>query len=199
MSNDIVYQYPLFIERDEIISKYDNIVKNKSKKQQKLLIFCIVSIIFTIIFSSINSTVTTISSIVLFIVMINMKRNSVGVHMLEITADIHKIDLIYHQNSKKTHISLPYKCIKSSLIDEKNYNKVIVYIENCSEIVYETIHKNGETSTCNYSSMIQFDINQFSSEQGFFLYYAPKLFNLNADRMKILNTFGPESVYFNSF
>ncbi|WP_124098203.1 hypothetical protein [Ruminococcus sp. Marseille-P6503] len=197
--NELIFQYPRSDQRSLLIENYKNRVTAAHIKQKKLLIFCVLFIVLTIAASSFSNILSVISAFALLAGIFVLKRNSEQHHFLEISAGESKAEFCYYQNGKATLYTIPYDSILASAIDEEKYDNVIIVIDKSKKLICTVIGKNGETYEKPCPEYISFRVKPFSSEQGFFLYYAPKLFGLSTDRLKILNTFGKESEYFNSF
>ena len=197
--NELIFQYPRSDQRSLLIENYKNKVADTHSKQKKLLSCCVFFIALTIAVSSISDLLSAVSAIGLLVSIFFLKHNSDQHHFLEISASDHNIKFCYHQNDKATLYTLPYDSILTSAIDDEKYDNVIIVIDKSKKLICTVIGKNGEKYEKPCPEYISFRVKPFSSEQGFFLYYAPKLFGLSTDRLKILNTFGKENEYFNSF
>lgn len=197
-TNELIFQYPLSDQRSLMIENYNNRVKTAHKKQCRLLICSVFFIVLTIILSRVSSVLSIISALALLASIFFLKRNSEQQQFLEISAGENKVELCYHQNNKATTYSLPYDSILTSTIDEEKYENVIIVVDKSKDLNCTVTGKSGEKIEKPCPEYISLHVRPFSSEQGFFLYYAPKLFGLNTDRLKILNTFGRESEYFDS-
>ncbi len=197
--NELIFKYPRPDQRSLMIENYQNGVTAAHIKQRKLLICCVFLIMLTIIFSRFSSVLSVISAFALIASIFLLKRNSEQHQFLEISAGDDKVEFCYHQNGKSTLYTLPYDSILTSTIDEEKYENVIIVVDKSKDLNCTVTGKSGEKIEKPCPEYISLHVRPFSSEQGFFLYYAPKLFGLNTDRLKILNTFGRESEYFDSF
>lgn len=198
MENKIIYQYPMEEQREVILNSYSHLVNLKHKKSKKLLILCAALLIATLVFIKISSLLSVITSIALLFSVCVLRKHNEFEHFLEITAYEDNVQFSYYSDNNRTVYIIPYEDIVSATIDENGYDNTVIVVKKEHHISCFSYDKNDNLIQKSCPECISFCLNPFSPEQGFFLYYAPKLFKFSSDRMKILNTFGNENDYFNS-
>lgn len=97
---------------------------------------------------------------------------------------------------EKQEISLDYDDIVKGVFLNKYTAVMLVYRESKNSYV-KYYNENGKEIQKNRSEIIRIPINQNTPEQGFFLYTAPKLFNMEFDKKKMLAKFSDEEDYYN--
>lgn len=129
----------------------------------------------------------------------------VNSHFLSINAYETYIDLAYYSSNREycSYAHLLYNDIYSMNLGGKNYDKVTLSFVNKSGKSYiKNIYKDGSeklsvnVKTENFYSC---DLNVNSGEQGFFIYYADRLFQTKMSdkkKKKLRNIFGDEEDYY---
>lgn len=191
---EVYFEFPTAAAREEIIARY-NAEKNrvKSKMKRKTLTLTIVFMVF-ICFAFVSTIVSTIGVIALFILMLSLRRDPQGTSLTEIYATYDSMTLTVHSLLSDTKkYTIPYDAIIAATIDDK-YSYVSLAVNSAACTIENLSHKSNAKNT---NSLIEFKLNSYSAEQGFFVFYAPKMIpNYNIDRVDAARIFGNEEKYF---
>lgn len=191
---DVLFEFPTEDARDEILSHYNaekRIVKERMKRKALTL-----AIVFTafICFAFVSTIVSTIGVVALFILMLSLRRTPRGTTLTEIYATYDMMIITVHSlmNDTKKY-TIPYDAIRAATIDNK-YSVVTLAVNERECTIENLSHKKGAKET---NSLLSFSLDSYSVEQGFFVFFAPKVIeNYNIDRVDVARVFGDEEKYF---
>lgn len=191
---EVYFEYPIPEAREEIISHY-NAEKERVKERMKRKTLTL-AIIFTafICFAFVSTIVSTIGVIALFLLMLSLRREPRGTALTEIYATYDSMTITVHSLLSDTKkYTIPYDAIQAATIDDK-YSYVSLAVDAAACKVENLSHKGTAKNT---GSLLTFNLNSYSIEQGFFVFYAPQVIrNYNIDRVDAARVFGDEEKFF---
>lgn len=192
----LIFLYPS--EEENIAETFEKIKKIRSKKQKKSVIFLLFSGVFLIISSAFHVTILdyfALAGLALFIISLYELRFLLA-SKLVIRAYENHIEFEYYSFTKQPliKVSAMYKEIQQAYLMNK-YKEVVIIFNNDDCIAYCDSKGNIKKSN---QKIVRFQLNSKTPEQGFFLYTAPKLFNVKFNKKKMLGKFGDEDDYYNN-
>lgn len=193
---NLIFMYPS--EEENIAETFEKIKKIRSKKQKKSVIFLLFFGVFLIISSALHITVLdwfAIAAFILFMISLYDLRLFIC-SKLVIKAYENHIEFEYYSFTKQplVKVSALYDEIQQAYL--MNKYKEVVLIFNTNDCVV-SLDNEGNILKGN-EKIVRFQLNSQTPEQGFFLYTAPKLFNVKFNKKKMLGKFGDEDDYYNN-
>lgn len=204
MNEELQYGYPADmddLDLDVIQYHYNN---NQRLKKRICLLTAMVMfliLVYCITLSSIAGTAVLIS--VVFEIIFFSLFKKIKSHALVIEAYESYIDLQFYtsEHSYSTNAHLLYSDIMALNLSDK-YDKVTVsYVNRSGKSYVRQVGADGteQARKPKLDNFFSAELNPYTPEQGFFLYYAHKLFDVKINqkaRKKILKKFGDEEMFF---
>lgn len=204
MNEELQYGYPADmddLDLDVIQYHYNN---NQRFIKRIILLTAIVMIlilVYCITLSSIAGAaliICVVCDIIFFSLFKKIKS-----HALVIEAYESYIDLQFYtsEHSYSTRAHLLYSDIMALNLSDKYDNVTISYVNRSGKSYVRLIGADGteQARKPKHDNFFSAELNPYTPEQGFFLYYAHKLFDVKINqktRKKILKKFGDEEMYF---
>ena len=198
MEEELIFSYP---DDDKIVTEqFEKLIQIRSKRKKLALFGLIFSCGILLISSATHIKFLDYVAYAGFIfsaVMLYAMRFGLS-NRLMIKAYNNRMHLVFYNGigGEKQEISLDYDDIVKGVFLNKYTSVMLVYRESKNSYV-KYYNENGKEIQKNQSEIIRFPINQNTPEQGFFLYTAPKLFNMEFDKKKMLGKFSDEEDYYN--
>ena len=205
---DFFYIYPMENQLENIEEQLRSSAQNRRKIINKLCIFTLLFftlfVIFCLPFAREFDYIFIISACIFLILdgytlQIFMKHNIQ--HFLSINADSDSIELIYYSSLSKEFkkvLKLKYADIVKAKFSDNDYTSFQIVFNNSNDSKLTTYDINGNEMHSLSQNLFLFNLQPFSYEQGFFLYYAHSLFKIDGYFLdkKVYRKFGSETDYF---
>lgn len=201
MEEQIIFEYPVLNEREQIIDTYRSYSYGNTKLRIISIILAFLGLVCLPFIALTNGNLQFVL-IILFIglllssLLVARTVKGVASHFTMITAfeSYMKLDIYSNRNKFLREITLRY-CDILSCSFSKDYDKAFIFY-SYNDISNENITgKDGEKTENNASGQVTIYITPGSFEQYFFLYIAPQLFKVTAEEWKIVKKFGNEREY----
>lgn len=207
MNDEYIYQYPApeYMERfKEMVAQRTT---NTNGARKKVIVCFGISMAFLVLYclpflNFIDTYLLLVAVIFLCATVILLKgiTKKIGTHNLMIQATESDMVLTYYSvgATPKKVLTLRYEDIIECQFFDKSYTKIqITFKKNKHSYLKSYSQTGGEVSNL-VDTMVSFELNPYSYEQGFFMYIAPDYFNIkkNALTDKILKKYGNINEYF---
>lgn len=194
--NNLIFLYPS--EEENIAETFEKMKKIRAKKQKKSAIFLLISGVFLIISSAFHISFLdyfAIAGFALFMISLYELKFFIASKLVIRAYESH-IEFDYYSFTKQPliKISASYNEIQQAYLMNK-YNEVVIIFNNNQCI--NSYDNNGNLVKSN-ENIVRFRLNSNTPEQGFFLYTAPKLFDVKFNKKKMLGKFGDEDDYYSN-